>query len=132
MSKKVNIDEIAQEINKVLDEYRDASVEVIENGVKEVTKEAVKELKSGSPKRSGKYGKDWTSRTERQTNKWAFKKTVYNAKHYRLTHLLEYGHQVKPRPVHKGKLSAVPAHPHIKKVADKAEESLVKYIKENI
>ncbi len=55
-------------------------------------------LKKGGPyqERTGKYTKDWTAdqRGSRASAVSGLKGySVYNKKHYQLTHLLEHGHQ---------------------------------------
>lgn len=70
----------------------------INDGIKETADEAVKMLKKGGSyqDRTGKYSKDWTSgqkknRTSAVTGLHGY--NVYNKRYYRLTHLLEKGHQ---------------------------------------
>jgi hypothetical protein len=118
----IKADQLAQEIIKVLDDYRDATVDRMKDSVDKAAKEAVSELKTSSPKRTGAYAKDWAAKKDKQTNKWAYGKVVYNKKHYRLTHLLEKGH----RKVNGGKVAA---RPHIAKVEEKAINTLVEGIK---
>ena len=110
---KIKADQLAKEVAKVLDEYQDATIDVMKKAVDKASKEAVDSLKSDSPKRTGAYAKDWAS-----------KKVVYNKKHYRLTHLLEKGH----RKVNGG---FVAARPHIAKVEQEAIDTLVKEIKDD-
>lgn len=65
---------------------------------RETAKEAAEMLKKGGPyqERTGAYTKDWAvdkrgSRTSVVTGLNGY--SVYNKKHYQLTHLLENGHQ---------------------------------------
>lgn len=125
MSRKTKADDLARAVSKVLDEYRDATDEMVHKAVDKVSKESVKELKAESPYRTGAYSKDWAAKVETQGNKWAYKKIVYNKKHYRLTHLLE-----KPHKLRNG-LKSKP-QPHIAPVEQKAVENLTKYIKEGV
>lgn len=125
MSRKTKPDDLAKAVSQVLEEYRDATQEVVQKAVDKVSKESVDELKTDSPKRTGAYSKDWAAKVENQTNKWAYKKIVYNKKHYRLTHLLEKKHRLR-----NGSMSK--AQPHIAPVEQKAVENLTKYIKEGV
>ena len=109
-------------IAAILDEYQDVTVDKMKAAIDKVSKDAVRELKSTSPKRTGAYAKDWAAKNIPQTKAVAYQKTVYNKKHYRLTHLLEKGH----RKINGG---MVAARPHIAKVEQEAIEELVKEIK---
>lgn len=121
---KIKPDQLMSEITKILDEYQDATIGVMKKAVDKSAKEAVDSLKTDSPKRTGAYAKSWTSKKDKQLNKWAYAKIVYNKKHYRLTHLLEKGHKT----VNGG---FVAARPHIAKVEQEAIDTLVKEIKDD-
>lgn len=120
----IKADQLAQEIVKILDDYRDTTIDKMKESVDKAAKQAVNELKTSSPKRTGAYAKDWAAKKDRKANKWAYGKVVYNKKHYRLTHLLEKGH----RKVNGG---MVAARPHIAKVEEKAINTLVEGIKDD-
>lgn len=120
----IKADQLAQEIMKILDDYQDTTVDKMKEAVDKAAKQAVNELKTSSPKRTGAYAKDWAAKKDRKANKWAYGKVVYNKKHYRLTHLLEKGH----RKVNGG---MVAARPHIAKVEEKAINTLVEGIKDD-
>lgn len=120
----IKADQLAQEIVKILDDYRDTTIDKMKESVDKAAKQAVNELKTSSPKRTGAYAKDWAAKKNRTANKWAYGKVVYNKKHYRLTHLLEKGH----RKVNGG---MVAARPHIAKVEEKAINTLVEGIKDD-
>jgi hypothetical protein len=90
----VKIDQLAAEIAKGLAEYSQDVVEKVNVSSEKVGKAAVKRLKRTSPKRpgSGKYAKSWTMKTEPEIGQ-PHKRIVHvKAPHYRLAHLLEYGH----------------------------------------
>ena len=120
----IKADQFAQEIVKILDDYLDTTIDKMKEAVDKAAKQAVNELKTSSPKRTGAYAKDWAAKKDRKANKWAYGKVVYNKKHYRLTHLLEKGH----RKVNGG---MVAARPHIAKVEEKAINTLVEGIKDD-
>ena len=126
---KTTVDGLAQAIQRTLSEYEGVTVDGMKAAVDKVSKEAVRELKGSSPRRSGAYAKSWTSKKTKLTNKWAYEKTVYNKEHYRLTHLLEKGHLVVGS---KNGRVWVDARPHIETVEKEAIETLVKEIKENV
>lgn len=126
---KTTVDDLSKAIQKTLAEYEGVTIESMEAAVDKASKEAVRELKSSSPKRSGAYARGWTSKKTKLANKYAYEKTVYNKDHYRLTHLLEKGHRVVGA---KNGRTWVDARPHIEKVEKKAVETLVNEMKETL
>jgi hypothetical protein len=88
----VSVDQLAAEIAKGLADYSQDVVEKVNASSERIGKEAVKRLKQTSPKRYGKYAKSWTMKTEPEVGQ-PHKRIVHvKAPHYRLAHLLEYGH----------------------------------------
>ena len=88
----INIDQLAAEIAKGLAEYSQDVVEKVNVSSEKVGKAAVKRLKQTSPKRYGNYAKSWTMKTEKAIGQPHTRIIHAKAPHYRLTHLLEYGH----------------------------------------
>ena len=126
---KTTVDGLSKAIQKTLAEYEGVTIDSMKAAVDKASKEAVRELKGSSPKRTGEYAKSWAAKKARLTNKWAYQKTVYNKEHYRLTHLLEKGHKVVGA---KNGRTWVDARPHIEKVEQKAVETLVNEMKETL
>jgi hypothetical protein len=126
---KTTVDDLSKAIQKTLAEYEGVTIESMKAAVDKASKEAVRELKSSSPKRNGAYARSWTSKKTKLANKYAYEKTVYNKDHYRLTHLLEKGHRVVGA---KNGRTWVDARPHIEKVEKKAIEDLVNEMKETL
>jgi hypothetical protein len=88
----INIDQLAAEIARGLAEYSQDVVEKVNVSSDKVGKAAVKQLKQTSPKRYGNYAKSWAMKTEPEVGQ-PHKRIVHvKAPHYRLAHLLEYGH----------------------------------------
>jgi hypothetical protein len=119
------VNEIGRAVEKVLSEYKDATVATMKKAIDKTSKQAVRDLKADSPKRTGAYEKSWASKVDKKTSVLAYEKIVFNKKHYRLTHLLEKGH----RKVNGG---FVAARPHIAKVEQDAIKTLVKEIEKNV
>ena len=82
----ININQLADEINKQLREYANGVGEEMEKVAQKVAKDGVKTLKLRSPKLTGSYAKGW--RAKKVDGVWV----VHNATDYQLTHLLENGH----------------------------------------
>lgn len=86
--------EIERTINAAMRECIQENEEVLEQRAADAGKQAVKMLRQESRKRSGKYAKGWTSKTERATIDSGVEVTVHN-RVYQLTHLLEKDHKIK-------------------------------------
>lgn len=132
---KVKIDDLTKEIMKSLNDYVGVTEEAVERGVTKTAKTAVQELRNANPEGSGEYGswndynKSWTVMQTKTDKRYHRKATIHNKEHYRLTHLLEKGHAL----VHGGrKIGETRAFVHIKPVADKAEDNLLKNIKKEL
>ena len=121
----IKADDLAKTVTQVLKEYEGATLDAMKKAVDKTSKQAVRDLKASSPKRTGAYSRDWAAKKRKNTNQWAYSKTVYNKTHYRVTHLLEKGH----RKVNGG---MVAARPHIAKVEQDAVNELYKQIKEGV
>lgn len=94
---------VSAQIIDILDDWELEATDTIETCTKGAAAMCVKELKELSPKRTGEYAKSWGTKWDKK----ARMSIVWNRKHYRLTHLLEYGH------VTNNWQGRVPAHPHI-------------------
>lgn len=130
---KVGQIDLSAEVDRILEEFGDEAYDVMAESVEAVTQKAVEELRAVkvfNPNRhpSGDYSKDWDA-TEKQTTRLSKVMVVYNESHYRLAHLLEFGHAVK-----RGgrKVGQANAYPHIAEVEKKAEESLYQEVEERL
>ena len=112
----VGVESFASEVTKALQDWtQDVQYEVV-MAVDEKAKKLVKLLKASSPKESGAYKKNWTSK--KITDNYSFyRRIVHNRKRYQLTHLLENGHKKG-----KNQKTDVKAIPHIKPARDQIEK----------
>lgn len=78
---------------KILEEYNTEVREATAMTVEEVADEAQDKLKTAGTFDGTKYRRSWS--VELRQKALYTEATVYNKKHYRLTHLLEFGHQLK-------------------------------------
>lgn len=135
MSGSINIDQLADAVMDVLEECRDVTLDAMKDAVDKVARETVAEIRSDIPAAGiggkGGYQKSWASKQDAESKKrYAYAKVVYaKAPHYRLTHLLEKGHDLIVR---KKPLGRVKAFVHIRPAADDAADKLEQYIKEGI
>lgn len=111
----------SEQMRDILDDYALQINDGIEKVSKETITETVKDLKSSSPKKSGKYGQSWAKKDDK--NVYLNKNyIIYNKKYYQLTHLLEYGHAT----VNGGR---VQAKPHIKEAETRSIRNFENKIK---
>lgn len=116
--------DITAKIHQVLQNYTSDVREAVDRAVEECTQGLKKDLKSTSPMRTGQYAKSWAHKSVRNYIKGEKTNTVYNAKHYQLTHLLEKPHA---GPFGYGLVSA---HPHIAAAEKKWNEEFLRRCEE--
>jgi len=116
----MRVDDLSKEIAQALKSFTSDIEQGLEKSKKESSENAVKELKSSSPKKTGSYAKGW--RVKRIGSSYV----VHNKTDYQLTHLLEKGHAKRGG----GRVWAIP---HIKPVEERAiigyEKQLEKVIR---
>lgn len=117
----VKINNLAEELATALGEYSNEVTVKTKETVDKVSKKTAKELKTTSPKRTGRYKRSWKDKNSYEDSR-SKRNTVYNAKHYQLNHLLEYGHASR----NGGRVAAIP---HIKAVEEKAAMEFEKELK---
>ena len=94
MAKRVGLDKLSDEIEQILDDYKDQVNEGVRDAVVAVTKAGAKAVKSGARskfKGTGEYAKGWTSRVDRK-DRLTTEGVIYNKDLPGLPHLLEHGH----------------------------------------
>ena len=116
--------DLVKEIEKATKEQLDLANDVVNKVVDKVADETVSGLKSSSPKKSGKYASGWTKKDQQMATR-SKSSVVWNEKHYRLTHLLEFGHAT----VNGGRVAA---KPHIAAVEQKAIKNFEDEIRKGI
>lgn len=123
---------LVEELNKILDEFKEELDQDVDKAALATTKIAVKELKAKSPRskraKGGAYAESWSYRKEPMPFGHT-SYTVYNRKHYRLTHLLENGHMIKNQYGSYGRTRPIP---HIKPVELIAQDKFLEEIKKRI
>ena len=121
----VSVEQMADEIAKMLTEYETAIVKNVDTSGKAVADKGAKQLRQTSPKRTGKYAKSWGVTREEGAFGENAKYIIHNKKHYRVAHLLEHGHVMA-----NGKRTK--ALPHIKPVEEKVIREYEKKVREAI
>lgn len=113
------------QINEILNDYTDDIQKGISDIAVEVAKEDVNKLRNANTYkvRSGKYNRGWTSKTTKGMN--SISCIVHNKDNYQLTHLLEFGHQIKRNGTRVG---SAKAFPHIAPVEKQSNEDYTKKV----
>ena len=119
---------LTQQLNDILDEYTKEVDKISNDTMKNVSKETATDLKNTSPKRTGKYARSWTVKSERGAG-GSMIYTVHNKDYGWKTHILENGHVIRNK---KGEFGRAPAHPHIKPARDRAETKLISELEKKL
>lgn len=125
MPKRVNVNDMTQEIKRQLGAYSDEITDEIKQAVDDVTKQAFNEIKNHITfKDHNVYSKAMSTRTLSESQ--FGKKNVWYVKepHYRLTHLLEKGHRKRNGE------DSTNAYPHIIYGEELIERELPKKVEE--
>ena len=119
------MDSLLVDINKVLAQYTSDVNMVIQSTIDTTSREAAQKLRTESARThgNGEYAKNWAVKKERG------RAVVYNrAPTYRLTHLLENGHDIIRNGKKVGEYR--PAEKHIKPVEEWVQNELPKRLEE--
>lgn len=111
---------VSQQMKTLLTDYTDEIALAVSEVLEDVGREAAEELHTAGGFQGRKYRRSWDVKTEQQRT---FESViVHNKKHYRLTHLLEFGHA-------KAGGGRTRAFPHIAPVNEAAVEKAEKRIR---
>lgn len=91
MSVKIEPKDLRSAVNNLLTDYTDDVADAMAEAVTRTADEVVTKLRNTNAGfNDKKYSKGWTSKIVR--HRLFSEAVVYNKPHYRLTHLLEFGH----------------------------------------
>jgi hypothetical protein len=106
----IRIDQLANELVSAIKEYTDDVEVAVRKKVDETARKVLQETKALARKRTGEYAKGFG--ITKEDGYGTTKRIVWNKKHYRRVHLLEFGHA----KVNGGR---VPAYPHLRPAYEK-------------
>lgn len=121
----IPIDHLADEITKAIRAYTDDVSAAIAEAVDETADEILKEVKINHPyrDRTGEYTKGF--KKTKQDEPGRTRRIIWNRKHYRRVHLLEFGHAKRGG----GRVSA---YPHLRPAYEKHAPKLIEKIRQII
>ena len=95
MGKKVKVDEMAATISEYLTEYSENVTEIAKNVVDEMSENVMKEVKKHITWKDKVYSKNFALKTAFEDSRNKRRVWYVKSPHYRLTHLLEFGHATR-------------------------------------
>lgn len=120
--KRIQPVDLSVTVSQILEDYGADVGEILDEAVIDAAEDAVHKLRAvqrfapdGNP--TGAYSASWTMEPMR-VGRYQISYLIYNENHYRLAHLLEYGHA-------KQNGGRAPAYPHIAAVNNAVNISLV-------
>ena len=116
MGKMIQVDQLAEEVMKGLEEYADLTADVLKKEIQNAGKVAKQQIQSTAPRLTGRYASSWSVKKLSETSN-SMEVTVHSKNRYMLTHLLENGHAKRGG----GRVAAIP---HIAPAEEVAAQSL--------
>jgi len=129
MVTNTSFEQLPEELKKTLDTYSQNITTELNKAFKELAESGSDELKQGKPyhNRTGQYAADFavTQRKNSTSVTGIETQTIYNKKHYQITHLLEFGHLTR-----NGKRAA--AYPHWQTALDNINKNIDRAVQEAV
>ena len=116
----ISIDNLAEEIANAVREYTEDVQDGIKEEINDTAQKILEEVQATAPKHYGKYVKGFKRSNISSTH--INRAVVWNKKHYRLVHLLEFGHAKKGG-------GRTRAFPHMAKAYEKYGVTLTERLK---
>lgn len=121
--KRIKPVDLSVTVSQILEDYGAEVGEILDEAIIDTAEDAVHKLRAvqrfapdGNP--TGAYSASWTMEPMR-VSRYQISYLIYNENHYRLAHLLEYGHA-------KANGGRVSAYPHIAKINTEINVELVR------
>ncbi|SFR15256.1 HK97 gp10 family phage protein [Desulfoscipio geothermicus] len=122
MAKAIPIHKLANEIVNAVREYTEDVQEAIAKEVDDTAKKVLRDVKALSPKRTGEYASTFVRTNKSLAAHGRRMYVIWNKKHYRRVHLLEFGHALRNG-------GRAPEFPHLRPAHDKHVPQMVENIK---
>ena len=111
MGTTIRPDQLASEVMKGLEEYKDLAVDVMKKEIQNTGKTVKQQISQTAPKKSGRYAKSWAVKKVKETSN-SLDVVVHSKNRYQLAHLLEKGHAKRGGGRVQGKPHIAPAEEH--------------------
>lgn len=118
----IKVDALSSAVMRELNAYSQVVNEDMKEIVKEVADDVKKDISATAPQNRGLYKKSWRVKPTRRSST-SINLTIHSERHYRLTHLLEFGHAKRGG-------GRTRAFPYIAQAEEKGIKELDKKIKE--
>lgn len=122
---KVKPDGLSAAIGSILEEYRDATYEAVQEAADAAAKQCLDDIRTNIDTMglndTGAYRKSWTSQKTSAKNQWDYGKVVYSRMPH-LPHLLEHGHAKRGG-------GRVEGRPHIAPAEERAQQTFLQRLR---
>lgn len=124
MGRTTKVEDMADKIMSILDEYKDVAAEDLKQSLKKTATEVKKDIVKNAPENTGAYKKSWTVTKVNETAN-SLQLVVRSKDRYQLAHLLEKGHAKRNGGRVEGK-------PHIETAEQKGKKTLESLLKKEL
>lgn len=124
MGNTIRIDQLAETVNRQMEEYARLTAETVKKAVTKAGNAVKKDISANAPAKTGRYAKSWRTKKTKESST-ELEVTVYSPTRYMLAHLLEHGHAKRGG----GRVRAIP---HIAPAEEAAEEQLLNDIERGL
>lgn len=132
MATKIKVDELADTVVGWLTEYSEEVTEVAKDVVDEMSQGVMQETKSHISWKNKKYAQSFAIKTSFEDRRNKRNTWYVKSPHYRLTHLLEYGHLTRYKTGKYGEQQRTKEYPHVRYGNEFLKDNFERVMREKI